>query len=182
MALQLATTLAVLALLTFAEGEHREPFGDLAIVLAAMYTLRLVSAILHREPGPSVSEAALDLRPGELGAILPLLGILLALSAWPAGISEHASSGNVTVTSVGAGTETEGLLRARISREPTEMTWSTDSPRKARASTRPRQRFGPVPFVVSAAIAMCSGRAETTTGAPTAKSPSDRTRRSPLSV
>jgi NADH-quinone oxidoreductase subunit M len=64
--------------------------GAGAIVLAAMYTLRLISAILHQDPGPAVSEDALDLRPAELGAIVPLVGVLLALSAWPAGISQHS--------------------------------------------------------------------------------------------
>src|SRR5206468_633376 len=41
--------------------------GAVAIVLAAMYMLRLISAVLHVRPGPSVTEAALDLRPAELG-------------------------------------------------------------------------------------------------------------------
>ena len=63
--------------------------GAGAIVLAAMYQLRLISAILHREPGPAVSPAALDLRPAELAVLVPLVALLLALSAWPAAISEH---------------------------------------------------------------------------------------------
>ncbi len=61
--------------------------GAVAIVLAAMYMLRLISAVLHRADGAAVSEAALDLRRGELTIVVPLVGILLALSAWPAGIS-----------------------------------------------------------------------------------------------
>jgi len=61
--------------------------GAAAIVLAAMYTLRLVSALLHRGVGPAVSEAALDLRRGELAIVVPLLALLLALSSWPAAIS-----------------------------------------------------------------------------------------------
>jgi NADH-quinone oxidoreductase subunit M len=64
--------------------------GAVAIVLAAMYVLRLVSAVLHREVGPAVSDAALDLRPAELGVTVPLLACLLALSVWPAAISEHS--------------------------------------------------------------------------------------------
>jgi NADH-quinone oxidoreductase subunit M len=64
--------------------------GAVAIVLAAMYMLRLISAVLHREPGPAVPEVALDLRPAELGILVPLVGCLLALSAWPAGISDNA--------------------------------------------------------------------------------------------
>src|SRR5205814_5285325 len=68
--------------------------GAVAIVLAAMYMLRLISAVLHREPGPSVTDAALDLRPAELGMTVPLIACLLALSAWPAAISGHAFGTN----------------------------------------------------------------------------------------
>jgi hypothetical protein len=52
--------------------------------------LRLVSAILHRDIGPAVSDAALDLRPAELGVVVPLIACLLALSAWPAAITQHS--------------------------------------------------------------------------------------------
>jgi hypothetical protein len=55
-----------------------------------MYILRMISGVLHQEVGPAVPEAALDLRPGELAVVVPLVGILLALSAWPAAISERA--------------------------------------------------------------------------------------------
>jgi NADH-quinone oxidoreductase subunit M len=68
--------------------------GAVAIVLAAMYVLRLVSALLHREVGPAVSDAALDLRPAELGMTVPLLACLLALSVWPAAISQHSFRGD----------------------------------------------------------------------------------------
>jgi NADH-quinone oxidoreductase subunit M len=68
--------------------------GAGAIVLAAMYQLRLISAILHQEPGPAVSPAALDLRPAELAVLVPLVALLLALSAWPAAISEHSFAGD----------------------------------------------------------------------------------------
>jgi len=61
--------------------------GAAGIVLAAMYMLRLISGVLHRDQGPSVPDAALDLRPAELAILLPLVGCLLALSAWPAAIS-----------------------------------------------------------------------------------------------
>jgi len=61
--------------------------GAAAMVLAAMYMLRLISAVLHRSPGPAVSEAALDLRPAELTVIVPLVALLLVLSAWPAAIT-----------------------------------------------------------------------------------------------
>src|SRR5206468_1688654 len=64
--------------------------GAVAIVLAAMYMLRLISAVLHRDPPPAVTEAVLDLRPGELSILVPLLACLLVLSAWPAAISDHS--------------------------------------------------------------------------------------------
>ena len=68
--------------------------GAVAIVLAAMYVLRLVSAVLHREVGPAVSDSALDLRPAELGVTVPLLACLLALSVWPAAITDHSFRGD----------------------------------------------------------------------------------------
>jgi NADH-quinone oxidoreductase subunit M len=63
--------------------------GALAIVLAAMYMLRLISGVLHREVGSAVSDAAKDLVPGELAVLVPLVGCLIALSVWPAAVSEH---------------------------------------------------------------------------------------------
>ena len=73
------------------------------IVLAAAYVLRLVSAILHRDIGPAVSDAALDLRPAELGVVVPILACLLALSAWPAAITQHSFRGDRAQTDVAAG-------------------------------------------------------------------------------
>jgi NADH-quinone oxidoreductase subunit M len=68
--------------------------GAGAILLAAMYMLRLISAVLHNARGSTVSDEALDLRPGELALVVPLVGVLLALSAWPAGISHHSFAGD----------------------------------------------------------------------------------------
>jgi NADH-quinone oxidoreductase subunit M len=68
--------------------------GAVAIVLAAMYILRLISAVLHDRVGSAVPEAALDLRPAELGVVVPLVAILLALSAWPAAITERSFVGS----------------------------------------------------------------------------------------
>ncbi len=65
--------------------------GAVAIVLAAMYMLRLISAVLHDNVGPAVPAEALDLRPAEIGVIAPLLVVLLALSFWPAAITERLS-------------------------------------------------------------------------------------------
>jgi hypothetical protein len=56
--------------------------------------LRLISGVLHQDPGPAVPDAALDLRPAELAVIVPLVALLLALSAWPAAISERAFAGD----------------------------------------------------------------------------------------
>jgi len=67
--------------------------GAVAIVLAAMYMLRLISAVLHGRAGPSVPPEALDLRPAEVGAIVPLVACLLALSVWPAAITERSFIG-----------------------------------------------------------------------------------------
>jgi NADH-quinone oxidoreductase subunit M len=74
--------------------------GAVAIVLAAMYMLRLISAVLHERAGPAVTPEALDLRPAELGAIVPLVACLLALSVWPAAITERSFVGG---TSSGSG-------------------------------------------------------------------------------
>jgi NADH-quinone oxidoreductase subunit M len=68
--------------------------GGGAIVLAAMYMLRLISAVLHQARGSTVSDDALDLRPGELALVIPLVAALLALSAWPAAISHHSFAGD----------------------------------------------------------------------------------------
>jgi NADH-quinone oxidoreductase subunit M len=63
--------------------------GAGAIVLAAMYMLRLISAVLHQSRGIDVREDAPDLRALELTLVVPLVGLLLFLSAWPALISER---------------------------------------------------------------------------------------------
>ena len=76
--------------------------GAVAIVLAAMYMLRLISAVLHREVGPAVSDSALDLRPAELGITVPLVACLLALSVWPAGITQHSFRGDRAQADVAA--------------------------------------------------------------------------------
>jgi NADH-quinone oxidoreductase subunit M len=77
----------------FRRGWGWSVVGAVAIVLAAMYMLRLISAVLHREVGPTVTDAALDLRPAELGVTVPLVACLLVLSAWPAAISGHSFGG-----------------------------------------------------------------------------------------
>ena len=74
----------------FDHGWAWAAIGAGAIVHAAMYMLRLISAVLHERRGPAVPEEALDLRPVELGVLVPLVACLLALSAWPAGITDHS--------------------------------------------------------------------------------------------
>ena len=74
----------------FSRGWGYSVTGAIAIVLAAMYMLRLISAVLHERRGPAVADEALDLRPGELGVVVPLVACLLALSAWPAAITERS--------------------------------------------------------------------------------------------
>jgi NADH-quinone oxidoreductase subunit M len=74
----------------FAQGWGWAVVGAVAIVLAAMYMLRLISAVLHEDVGSAVPVEALDLRPAEIGVIVPLVAVLLFLSFWPAGITDHA--------------------------------------------------------------------------------------------
>ena len=74
----------------FSQGWGWAVVGAIAIVLAAMYMLRLISAVLHQDVGSAVPAEALDLRPGEVGVILPLVAVLLFLSFWPAAITDHA--------------------------------------------------------------------------------------------
>jgi NADH-quinone oxidoreductase subunit M len=74
--------------------------GAGAIVLAAMYMLRAISAVLHEARGSVVTDDALDLRAGELALIVPLVAGLLFLSAWPAGISHHSFAGDAPVLNV----------------------------------------------------------------------------------
>ena len=84
----------------FQQGWGWAVVGAVAIVLAAMYMVRLISAVLHREVGPAVSEAALDLRGGELVIVVPLVAVLLFLSAWPDAISGHSFAGNATPATI----------------------------------------------------------------------------------
>jgi NADH-quinone oxidoreductase subunit M len=74
----------------FSQGWGWAVVGAVAIVLAAMYMVRLISAVLHEDVGSAVPAEALDLRPAELGVILPLVAALLFLSFWPAAITDHA--------------------------------------------------------------------------------------------
>jgi hypothetical protein len=81
----------------------------------------VISAVLHREPGAAVSDVALDLRPAELGIIVPLVACLLALSAWPAAISDNA-----TGTTLDAG---QPKLTLRINDQPPQGTMDFVDPK-----------------------------------------------------
>jgi len=81
----------------YAQGWGYSVVVALGVVLAAMYTLRVISAILHEKQGRAVKEDALDLRLGELALVLPLLLVALGLSVWPALVSESSFSGESAV-------------------------------------------------------------------------------------
>jgi NADH:ubiquinone oxidoreductase subunit 5 (subunit L)/multisubunit Na+/H+ antiporter MnhA subunit len=76
----------------FQQGWGWAVVGAIAIVLAAMYALRLISGVLHQDVGPAVQGP--DLRGPELAVLVPLVGLLLVLSAWPAAITDRAFAGN----------------------------------------------------------------------------------------
>jgi NADH-quinone oxidoreductase subunit M len=75
----------------------------LGVVLAAMYVLRLISAVLHIRPGPAVRDEALDLRLGELALVLPMVACLLVLSFWPALVSESSFRGDAGARAISQG-------------------------------------------------------------------------------
>lgn len=82
----------------FDEGWAWAVIGAAAIVLAAMYVLRIISAVLHEARGSMVPDEALDLRPAELGILVPLVACLLALSVWPAAVTEHSFADEAPLT------------------------------------------------------------------------------------
>jgi NADH-quinone oxidoreductase subunit M len=87
----------------FQQGWAWAVVGAVAIVLAAMYMLRVISAVLHQDVGPAVPDAALDLRLGELAVVVPLVLCLLGLSAWPNLVSGHSFGGGKAQDQVNAG-------------------------------------------------------------------------------
>src|SRR5438309_1100335 len=87
----------------FQQGWAWAVVGAAAIVLAAMYMLRAISGVLHKDVGPAVPESALDLRLGELAVVVPLLLCLIGLSAWPNLISGHAFGGNQAHVTISQG-------------------------------------------------------------------------------
>ena len=88
----------------FTSGWGWSVVGAVAIVLAAMYMLRLISAVLHQSRGAAVEPTARDLRLPELGFLVPLVACLIFLSAWPAAVTDHT---------FGQTSQTPGLTRLR---------------------------------------------------------------------
>ena len=84
----------------FAHGWGWAVVGAVAIVLAAMYMLRLISAVLHEDVGSAVPDEALDLRPAEVSIVGALAAVLLVLSFWPAAITDHSFAGDPAATVV----------------------------------------------------------------------------------
>jgi NADH-quinone oxidoreductase subunit M len=72
------------------EGWWWAAVGAGAIVLAAMYMLRLISGVLHDRRRAEVDFAVRDLRPAELVLLVPLVGLLLFLSAYPGAVTERS--------------------------------------------------------------------------------------------
>ena len=122
----------------FPQGWGYAAVGAVAIVLAAMYTLRLISGVLHRDRGEAVREESLDLRVGELALVVPLVVILLVLSAWPASISERSFPGAAD--------------RVSARRRPNDRSPRRSPPRTSTGSpSRPRSRSSrPQPSACSA--------------------------------
>ncbi len=74
----------------FPQGWGYSAIGAVAMVLAAMYTLRVISAVLHDRKSDAVGEGSPDLRFGQLVLVVPLVACLLALSVWPNAVSGHS--------------------------------------------------------------------------------------------
>jgi len=86
----------------FARGWGYAAVGAAAIVLAALYALRFISAVLHERRGSAVREETGDLVGGELTLVVPLVAILAALSVWPAAVSERSFPADQPAAFLGA--------------------------------------------------------------------------------
>ncbi len=63
-------------------------------MIAALYGLRLISAVLHQARGPACARSDGDLSGNELWLVVPLVAVLLALSAWPATVTANSFPGD----------------------------------------------------------------------------------------
>jgi NADH-quinone oxidoreductase subunit M len=86
----------------FARGWGYAAVCAAAIVLAALYALRFISAVLHERRGAAVRDEATDLVGNELWLVVPLVAILAVLSAWPAAISERSFPRDQPASFIGA--------------------------------------------------------------------------------
>ena len=86
----------------FDRGWGYAAVGVTAMVLAALYGLRLISAILHERRGSAVRDDTGDLVGGELILVVPLVVILAVLTAWPAGITERSFPSNQPAAFIGS--------------------------------------------------------------------------------
>jgi NADH-quinone oxidoreductase subunit M len=87
----------------FSRGSGYAAVGAIAIVLGALYALRLISALLHEHRGGAVRDDIGDLVGNELFLVVPLVALLAALSIWPASISQHSFPGDQPTITVNAG-------------------------------------------------------------------------------
>jgi NADH-quinone oxidoreductase subunit M len=92
----------------FVHGWGWAVVGAIAIVLAAMYMLRAISAALHEEKGTSVHDRARDLRLGEVGLLAPLVAALFLLSFWPASVTDRSFGGKPSTFVIAEVTEAAG--------------------------------------------------------------------------
>jgi NADH-quinone oxidoreductase subunit M len=84
-----------------------------AIVLAAMYALRWFSALAHEDNGEKVGDDTLDLRRSELLIAVPIIVLLLAMTAYPFGVMNrikdyHAPAPTLTGTTLSGGDQQAG--------------------------------------------------------------------------
>jgi NADH-quinone oxidoreductase subunit M len=119
----------------FRQGWAYSVVGAIAIVLAAMYSLRLISAVLHERRGSAVTDAALDLRPGELAIVVPLVGCLLALSVWPDGISSRSLPPGQSPAAVGSTRQAAGQNPAEVAANRSSRTIVAQPQRRGVATT-----------------------------------------------
>jgi NADH-quinone oxidoreductase subunit M len=100
-------------LILFGTFQQKLAYGIVAsvgVVLAAVYMIRLYQRSMHNRAGPAVEPR--DLALPELATIVPLVGVILALSIYPQIVlqrSEPTSNGIVT-SATGAHRGASGVL------------------------------------------------------------------------